>query len=298
MLVARFLGVDWRIHPLFLLLLLVLSLSGYLPQAMVLVVTLLCHELAHVTAAVLHGLPPGRIDVFPFGGIAEIAGIEQVKAEDDVAVAAAGPLGNLMLIALATLLQDWRIWNPALMDLFVGTNLAMAVLNLLPVLPLDGGRVVRALVARHVGYRRATAVLARTGRGAGYALVLAAAWVVYAHWPSPPVTVWVTGVNAAFLGLFIVLGSRREEVVSLYAPWQALITRLRLLQMRRLLPVCELAGAADLPVTAVISHLRPGCVHRILVIGQNGEHLGVLTEEDLLRGLQLGADVPLRRLLG
>jgi len=297
MLVARFLGTDWRVHPLFLVLLVLLSLSGYLPQAAVVVSVLFLHELGHITAAWLHELSCARIDIFPFGGVAEIAGIDVVRPEDDMAVAVAGPLGNLLLVALATLLQDWRIWNPALMDLFVGTNLSMAVLNLLPVLPLDGGRVLRAGLARRVGYRAGTAVLARAGRVSGWMLVLAGLSLLYTHRLDLDRLLWVGAVNAAGLGVFLILGARREEVVALATPWLAMISRWRLLQKNRLVPVCVLAGDQDLPVASVVRHLRPGCIHKILVLDRQGKQLGILSEEDLLRGLESGAATPLGRLV-
>ncbi len=297
MLVARFLGTDWRIHPLFLALLLLFSLSGYLPQAAVVVSVLFLHELGHITAAWLHELSCARIDIFPFGGVAEITGIDVVRPEDDMAVAVAGPLANLLLIALATLLQDWHLWNPGLMDLFVGANLSMAVLNLLPVLPLDGGRVLRAGLARRLGYRVGTAMLARAGRVAGWGLVLASLGILYGHRLGLGRLLLVGTINVAGLGVSLILGARREEVVALATPWLAMISRWRLLQKNRLVPVCIMAGDQDLPVALVVRHLRPGCIHKILVLDRQGKQLGILSEEDLLRGLESGSATPLGRLV-
>ena len=133
------------------------------------------HELSHSLMALRRGLPVARIRLFIFGGVSEIEE-EAASPSDELAVTVAGPAASLALGALFVGL-GWPLYSalpmPARVSLILGVaNLSIGVFNLLPALPLDGGRMLRALVWRGSGDRsRATLLAVRTGRGLGAVLM-------------------------------------------------------------------------------------------------------------------------------
>lgn len=142
------------------------------------------HELSHSLVAINRGLVVRRIRLFVFGGVSEIEQ-EAATPGDELAVTLAGPAASFGLGA-GFLFLAWAFSAgsnlPARVSLILGlANLSIAVFNLLPGLPLDGGRMLRALVWRRSGDRtRATRLAVASGRGLGVLMIAAGAALVVA----------------------------------------------------------------------------------------------------------------------
>lgn len=139
--------------------------------------SLLAHELSHSVVARSKGLPVGGITLFVFGGVAHTSA-EPESPRDELLIAGIGPLVSLLLglafLGAAATMRVWG-WSPAAHEVsrYLGfINVALAIFNLLPGYPLDGGRVFRALAWRWTGSRaRATRWATAGGRWLGLALV-------------------------------------------------------------------------------------------------------------------------------
>lgn len=140
----------------------VVSISLAMAFAVLLGASVLAHELGHCVAALRLGLPVRRVRLFLLGGLSEIARTPRRPAHEGV-IAAAGPAVSVLLAGLCWLVllvvpADGPVWLLVLECAFANT--AVAVFNLLPGLPLDGGRMLRAGVwalsgRRGVGTRAA-----------------------------------------------------------------------------------------------------------------------------------------------
>ncbi|MCA9975186.1 MAG: site-2 protease family protein [Anaerolineales bacterium] len=184
-------GIDIRLHPTFPLILLWAGLQfglagGSWASAVfgVLAVTALfvlvtLHELGHSFAAQHYGVPVKQIVLTPIGGVAQLDHIPEKPIQEFV-IAIAGPAVNFM-IAIMMGMAVWgfgiEISNPlfalsigglswaALFSYVFVYNIFLALFNLLPAFPMDGGRVLRALLAMRLDYVRATDIAAAIGRG-------------------------------------------------------------------------------------------------------------------------------------
>jgi Zn-dependent protease len=136
----------------------------------------LVHELSHALMARAHGLDAKRITLFIFGGVAQI-GAEAEKPADEFRIAVVGPLASLwiagVLAAVSRLLHpDAGEVLPGLWGRLSVVNLALAVFNLIPAFPLDGGRVLRAALWGGLRDRaRATRWSATLGKAFAFALI-------------------------------------------------------------------------------------------------------------------------------
>jgi len=152
------------------------TLIGALAGGGLFFVSIFLHELSHSLVALRRGLSVRRIRLFIFGGVSEIEQ-EAESPADELAVTAAGPAVSLILgilfIAVGWPLAE-MIELPARVAMILGVaNLSIGVFNLLPGFPLDGGRLLRALVWKRSGDRgRATRLAVNTGRGLGALLML------------------------------------------------------------------------------------------------------------------------------
>jgi Zn-dependent protease/predicted transcriptional regulator len=139
--------------------------------------SIVIHELSHATVGNLLGQPVDRISLFIFGGMAHL-GHEPTNPNDELKIAAAGPITSVVLGLIFLWIAraigpsgPYPMWSSVFQYLgFI--NIALALFNLLPGFPLDGGRIVRAIEWRRTGdFRRATGLAADWGRGIAYGLI-------------------------------------------------------------------------------------------------------------------------------
>lgn len=188
--IARIAGIDLSLHVSFLLMLPVGAmllgggpggaLFGLLMVAL-LFGSVLLHELGHALTARALGIPVREIQLLPFGGVA-VLGRPVINPGHELLIAVMGPVVNVLIaiglafVAAATGMAE-RL-SPAMMLLAIGepsldgvllwliqVNGLLALFNMLPAFPLDGGRVARALLALVMPHRRATLIAASVGQG-------------------------------------------------------------------------------------------------------------------------------------
>lgn len=164
-------GIELKMHPTFLIVPLLLLWDG--PKGLLfgglLFTLVVLHELGHALAARRIGIPTRDILLTPIGGIASLQRMP-ARPQDELFVTVAGPavnvalatLGYLTLLAVGPafprLAQELLIW-------FVLENVVLAVFNLIPAFPMDGGRLLRAFLTLRWGDRlRATRTAAKVGR--------------------------------------------------------------------------------------------------------------------------------------
>ena len=123
--------------------------------------SVLVHELGHAVVARRLGVPVSAIGLHFFGGAAQMAGMPRT-ARDEIAIAAAGPAVSLAL-AGAGLGLGHLLGSPVI-ALVGWINLVLAIFNLIPALPMDGGRILRALLTRRLDYVRATDAAVKVAR--------------------------------------------------------------------------------------------------------------------------------------
>src|ERR1700730_16681333 len=183
----RVAGTEIRMHLTFLILLAWVGIAEYLaggagaaldaiPFVIAVVACVVLHELGHALAARRSGITTPDITLLPIGGVARLSRIPDNPAEE-VVIAIAGPLVNVViagvLIALGgridftgTITSGGAI--PDFLTRLATVNIFLVLFNLIPAFPMDGGRVLRALLTFAMGRQRATAVAARIGQGLAF----------------------------------------------------------------------------------------------------------------------------------
>ena len=159
---GRIAGFPIRLRLSFLLLLGVIWLTGgSLPFVLLTFASILVHELGHALVARRLGVRIAAIDLHMLGGAALMVDPPKT-ADDEIAIAAAGPAVSLGLAAAGVGLGALTGWS--LLSWLGYVNLALAIFNLLPALPMDGGRILRAFLAKRMSYGRATETAVKVSR--------------------------------------------------------------------------------------------------------------------------------------
>lgn len=162
-----------RVHPAFALYLLIMGVFSSWENVLCSAGALLVHEAGHYAAGRLLGEQIAQVELTPFGGVMTVApGRSPSKGIRGSCVAAAGPLGNFLALLAAASAQGQNLLGYQRAQAFGLANLAMLCLNLLPVLPLDGGNIVFCIGYYLLPAGRLIALLTACGTLLGLGLVL------------------------------------------------------------------------------------------------------------------------------
>jgi Zn-dependent protease/CBS domain-containing protein len=285
-------GIEVGVHYSWLIIfaLLTWSLSTYmlpaqlgrLPQleywvlgaltALLLFASVLIHELAHSFVALARGLNPRSITLFIFGGVSNLTG-EPKSASTEFLVAVVGPLTSFVLAAIAwavaTFVDERRIDVVASYLFFI--NLSLGVFNLIPGFPLDGGRVLRALLWGAMrNLRRATEWASNVGKIVALLMFAAGVWLLFQG-------DIVSGVWLAAIAWFLYsAASSSMQQMDL----EARLGRLRVRDVAR--PV-EASVAPGISVTELVeNYMLPHSV-RAVPVTDNTRLVGIVTISDVLK---------------
>jgi Zn-dependent protease len=218
--IGRIAGIPIRLHWTFVLLIGFVVLADWSAGGAVVMAGLVwigalfsfvvAHEISHCLVARRRGATVEGILLLPIGGLSQLTRMPEAP-DDELAVAIVGPLTSLgigVTVMAAGFMAGSRLWPPTL---FAGDwwarlawlNLLLGAFNLLPALPMDGGRVLRAALARRRSKLEATLLAGRVAR------YLAGAMVVVGLFYD----VWLV-----LIGLFVLLGANAEEQAARHSP--------------------------------------------------------------------------------
>lgn len=272
-------GVSLRIHPTFLLVLLLYGVLGLAAQALLVFALVVAHELAHLMTARAYGYKVVGLELFPFGGAAYCDDLFEGRKLEESVVALAGPAFNVVLLFAAQALRWQGIWAGELADDFVRYNVWLAAFNLIPVLPLDGGRVVRALCVEGFGFVRTTKFLAWAGKWLGvlFALYGILLWG-RGKFSEGPLTFIILG------GFFWVAGSK--EISSAHITFLRQLTRKKEELLKKgLMRSRWLTVQKNTPLVRIVEEFTPD---RYAMVSLTNEEMGqdkILTETDVVEGM-------------
>ena len=272
--IGRIAGVSFRINPLLLLLLVVYTALGLGYEILCILAAVIIHELAHTLAAGILGVKISEVELLPFGGQAKTEDFLGLVPEREVYIALAGPLTSLALAG--GVLVAGKHGGEGYLPFFMQINLVLALFNLLPALPLDGGRVLRALLARRFGYRKATRGAAFLGQIIAVALMGYGAYEAY---------FLREGVNALVIGAFLFWSARKEAGFLAYAFMRYLVHKKGELSRKGSLPVYQVISTSRTLVKDLLNSTSPSSYMVILLVDDQDRIQEVITETQLIEAL-------------
>jgi stage IV sporulation protein FB len=184
-------GTAVRIHVTFLLFLIWIFAASYaaggsdaawsgLIFLVLIFACVLAHEFGHIFTARAFGVATPDVTLLPIGGVARLERIPE-KPMEEFLIAVAGPLVNVVIALVLLAVAGARLQTGAaaaaldntsipLLDKLAAVNLFLALFNMIPAFPMDGGRVLRALLSAKFGFVRATEIAASIGQGFAFLL--------------------------------------------------------------------------------------------------------------------------------
>jgi Zn-dependent protease/CBS domain-containing protein len=287
--IGRVAGTDIKVHVTFLILVVFWALAGYqeagtmgaISASLMLLALFGCvllHEFGHILMARRFGVRTPDVLLLPIGGVARL---ERIPSEprQELLIALAGPAVTLAIVVVLSLAILASGSTPTLGQLepdsdfltfLTRVNFFLLLFNLIPAFPMDGGRVLRALLASRMGIVRGTRVAATLGQ------ILAVIGGFYGLTASEPLL--------ALVALFVFLGAGSEAAaVETRAAGEGLRVDQMMVTTYRTIPIHATLGDA-------VELLLTGEQREFPVVDNLGRTEGILTRDNLIRGLsQRGA---------
>lgn len=293
--IAQVAGIDIKIHLTFFLIVILGAIAGGASHgavgaafgALLILLLFVCvtlHELGHGIAARAFGIPVREIILLPLGGLA-LLGRNPSKAWHELVIAAAGPLVNVIIAGVLLLVAGtafaFGVFDPETLGemgrgafpapsiqgltlWLLQANILLVLFNMIPAFPLDGGRILRSVLAMVIGFRRATRIA--TFLGQGIAVVMGILGIISGNF------------LLALVAVFIFLGAGQEN-----AEGQA---RTMLDTMRvgdaynRHALTLDIGDRVSKVVDYILTSYQPD-----FAVMQGGRLIGIVTREDVLRAL-------------
>ncbi len=262
-----------HIHPLFPALVIFCLLTGR-TGVLISILCLLLHECGHLLLLILFRRTPAQISLTPFGGMMELPeeGLPPLQA---FLIAMAGPLFSLLGCCLALAGLRFQFLPIGFSANFFRTNLLLALFNLLPVLPLDGGRMVQALLSPLLPRQRVKSVLILLADLVSLALM---------GLSIRSAMVGQLDFSPAFAGAYLLYVAGMESKRSPLRYYSSLVARPA--SHRLTYPVQQLAVPETTPLYTLAPRMRENCYHLLHIIGRDSqEPLGFLSDHQLCQML-------------
>lgn len=259
-----------KFHPLFLILLFISGLTGKISEFVFAFLSVLIHELAHILTAEGFGYHTISVELFPFGGVARM---DYSLFNDPVAeaiTAIAGPVQSLILALLTKAFSPF-LHLPEITQEVFNINLGLALFNILPLYPLDGGRILRSILVGLGGYKTATKIVVRLTK------------IVTAISGLPLLFLYLRGrVPPYFPGMLVFLFISAREDNFLYAYLVQKDKKIALLKDKGLLSSKVWIAEPEKKIGEILPFLTGKDYHIFFLRDKNGNITGELTEEEII----------------
>jgi len=258
------------------------SVTTGILTSILLFASVVAHELAHSLVAIKNGIPVKSITLFFLGGMAQITR-EAARPKTELLVALAGPACSLLLAGIFGL-----VWVLVWGNSYAGTtglgytvfwlawiNLLLALFNLIPGFPLDGGRVLRAVIWHRTGdYKRASRIASLVGRGVAYLLIAAGIIAVFSNVFGRGINP-LNGIWLAVIGLFL-----HQTATASYRQVE-LRESLRSLKARSVMVTDYLAVYPNLSLRAVVQGYVLPVGGQLFVVAADRRLLGMVSPDGI-----------------
>ncbi|MFO6496498.1 MULTISPECIES: M50 family metallopeptidase [Bacillus] len=257
-----------HIHPLLWFVTALGLMTGHIKALLCLMIIIFIHELGHAAAAVYFSWRMKGIFLLPFGGTLEVDEHGNRPLKEELAVIAAGPLQHIWLQFAAWLLANASWISPHMFEIFTFYNMTILLINLFPIWPLDGGKLLFLLFSKYAPYQKAQR------------LNLLASCFCCATLFAVILLISPFQLSAWVLLLFLAVSLYKEYRNRHYAHIRFLLERYygKEREVRRLSPI---TARADENVYEVMLRFKRGCKHPI-IIEKDGDQLSQLDENEVL----------------
>lgn len=279
--------IELYINKLLIVMLALFVAMGNGRRVATIFLAIFIHELAHVATARMLGLHAKRIEIYPFGGAIKLDSPLELNPFQEIMVSIAGPIVNI-LVATIYIALDSR-FDLGVNEQFIRANLMLACFNILPALPLDGGRVVRSLLSKEMGIKNATRLMANGGIVLSIFLIASGIYALFNG---------IFNITIFFIAGFLIFSSIDEKRTAAYAAFRDISNKRDNLFKKGSMEIRHMAVVEDTPLTEIVAKFIPYRYHYINIVDYKMERKGSVSESQVMDGMvRFGTNITIGNLL-
>ncbi|SCY15508.1 M50 family metallopeptidase [Alkaliphilus peptidifermentans] len=265
-----------KINRLLLPIFLISFVFGYLREMLIIFLVVFIHEISHYLVAKKVNVKIEKIELFPFGGVAKMDHDYVIKPSHEVLIAAAGPFSNLLLLFLAELLIFYNIVGSPYIYFFQLSNVAIGAFNLLPIFPLDGGRVLRAIISIFYGIQKSTLLSIAIGKVFSIMILVLGIYLSYLS---------LDNIYLIPLAMYLYYQANAEKKMAVFLLMKEIIRKKETLLNKGIMNTEHLTVLDAVNLNMIFSSFKSGKYHFVTVIDREGMLIGTLTESQIIDGI-------------
>ncbi len=249
---------------------------GYIEQFFILFFVTSIHEMAHVLIAYLCGLKIAKIILLPIGEVAVLRDLDHTKPLCRFLIVGAGPMINIFIGLLLYLFISPK--TPQLY-FFMMTNLIIGFFNLLPIYPLDGGRIFYFFLSNRFGILRSNKAIQKISRS--MSIVICFVGLIQ-------IIFYPFNCSLLSIGIYLYAIHEKEYMYLFYGFYKNLSLKQKKLQTQKLVPTKTIVAYKNTLIHHIAKELSWDYYHLIFVIDEKGHIIDHITESQLCEYLLLG----------
>jgi stage IV sporulation protein FB len=261
-------GVNIILNNWFLVLLILFLLGGMIEKVLLVFSAVLLHELAHIFTAAALGYKIKEVEILPFGAVARIEKLSQAPCAKEIMIAAAGPLASFGLAVLS---------YSGKQEFYYEVNLMLAIFNLLPALPLDGGRILRAALALRKGYERATKEVILVGKAV---IITLLGFSLYQYFKTSSIN-----LTALFAAVFLAISAKKEINLASFRAMLQISGKKAELAAKKIMLTTYFTALHISTLGEIVRLFRPEEYNMVHVLDENFKVNATFSETQILEAL-------------
>lgn len=245
----------------------------------------LIHEISHLMTSRKFGIPIKKLRIMPFGIELQLETSYISDPIHEIMIAFAGPFSNVIMLISAYILNKYNILNKDFTNYFIIVNFIMAVLNLIPIVPLDGGRILKSILILTIGTAQAyksVFIISKIFLG-----IFLATGIFMIYWTK-------FNISLLLASVFLALNLFKEKEDSDFIRMRQIILSKEKMFNKGFMKSTIITALYNTPAQKIIKLIRYSQFYVIIVVDEDMNIIGELTETQVIDGMvRLGANVEL-----
>lgn len=271
--IFKFFGIDIKLDPMVIPLIIMSIHYKYLYKLIFVIIIILIHEISHSMIATYYGIKINEIEIFPFGAVAKTENLFELNPYKEIVIAIVGPISNFIMLFISIVIEFHMNTQAEWMYFFIFSNLTIGLFNMLPILPLDGGRILRAYINTKTDFKKATQIVIRISK---LIVIFMFFYGIYLSIQSFE-KIYISGI-----AVFLYFKTNKEkEMIGYTFIYQIVVKKKQLLE-NGIMDAKYLTALEEVELKKVFKEFSSSKYHFITIINDKGRVLGNISECEIL----------------
>lgn len=271
-----------KISRLFIPYTILLLIIGFKGEFLISFLLVFFHELAHYLTARKLGFKGFDIEILPIGTVLKLKDLDDADPKEDLIISISGPLTNLIMAGVFYFIN--KKFSNYYLNLLYMSNLTLGIFNLIPAFPLDGGRILRNIIAFKTFYKRANKITVNISFIIGFFITIFSLIIL---------ELGKKNLSVGIIGLFIVISSYKEKERIVYIIMGDIIRKKYRFIKRGYIENRNLSIYYKKTLLEALSILDKNRYNIFAVLNEEMKAISTIYEEELVEGLKLYGNISL-----